>query len=143
MRLAAILAATALACVGCGGDIELEIDPAFPPESASAIRAAAGSWNVWTGSGGRKFIEATPKHGDVLVLSAHNALGGGLEQGRFNIVRIDPDVPPWDVEVTTAHELGHVLGLRHTSTGFMASPIRKYEFTDEVRKECERAGACD
>jgi hypothetical protein len=140
-RFTAALAALLLA--GCSApDIDLEIDPAFSPEDATAIRAAAGQWNVVTREGGRKF-HVVPR-GDVLVLSAHCPNNdGGLEQGRFDIVRIDPDAPRKDVYALALHELGHALEIRHTKTGVMAERILDTEFTPEVIKACKRAGACN
>lgn len=40
------------------------------------------------------------------------------------------------------HELGHALGLKHTSTGFMAPHLEEDVYTWEVEEECRRAGSC-
>lgn len=136
----ALFSTTLLACGG--GDIDLEIDPAFSPEDATAIRAAADSWNVVTKEGGRKFHVV--RRGDVLVASAHCPPGyNGFAQRRFGLARIDPDAPREDVFAIALHELGHILEIRHTETGAMSGHIKSVEFTPEVIEACERAGACN
>jgi len=130
-------------------DIELEVDTAFSSEDRAAIHAAADKWNTVTRSG-RKFIVSSS--GDVLVLSAHVPGGyAGLEQSDWSLVRIDPDAPREDVYAIALHELGHVLGIRHTRSGVMWSPATgarrpeqwpPVEFNEEDIAACRRAWAC-
>lgn len=138
------LAASLLFGACSGGDVEVEIDAALPPESVAEVQRAANRWNDVCA---RKLVISS--RGDFLIILAvvPGGWNGHFDGGRWGLVRIDPSVPREHIYAVALHELGHVLGLRHVGSGVMEDgtkrpgPARTTDFTPDDLAEA-RAHGC-
>lgn len=141
MRWGAIATALmALASTGClSKGVEVEIDDSFTPEEKAAIVSAGQAWDAFAGSHVVTFV---PK-GEWLIARAEVPDGHyGLAQGRRHMIRVDTAAPSAEVYAVALHELGHALGVQHTSQGVM-DPLRQTTtFSQADREECIKAGVC-
>ncbi len=136
----AAFAGVAVALLGaCASDeITCEIDQAFTSDEQQVIAAAADAWNQVANV---KIVFTDD--GEWLILSAESPPGiQGMKESERKIVRIDPHITLTRTYVIALHELGHVLGLKHTTRGVMHPTGQSATFSDEDIRECERVGAC-
>lgn len=117
---------------------ELQIDSTFAPEERVVVLQAVSRWEAATGrsnvGNGWRIVKQIPPNG-----------GAGWAEGR--VVQISPGLSSFELSVTATHELGHVLGLGHTTSGVMrgGEGLRGPDtdvITEADLEECRRAGAC-
>lgn len=141
---------TALALLACACAAPVDAPPAeapaapvlaLPLELADAGAMAAGLW-LRAGYAVPAPLLAEPGEplpaGSVRVLLAHGLIAGCVDDGRLawgctempifagdtTIVHISDAVPAPELVSVLAHEVGHTLGLAHTSDGSIMDPNR-------------------
>jgi hypothetical protein len=147
--LRAALASLALVTFlsGCA-PFALAVAPAFPDGDRAEIRQAAEWWNARTvasrrltvDQGASLLVVVEGRSWQVLFESPPD-FNGWTDQAT-RTVRIRPVHEGVSTYAIALHEMGHVIGLGHTSTGVMDPTHVSVEFTDEVQVECRRVGAC-
>lgn len=136
-RLAA-LAALLLGWSCSDYSVTVTIDPSFTNEQRAELERAADAWNQ-VAVRHIRFVDA----GEYLILPALVPGGwlGYTQRGRA-LVRVSPATPESEVYAVALHELGHVLGLEHTTRGVMDPRRQTVDFSAEDMVECARVGAC-
>jgi hypothetical protein len=116
------------------------IDPSFPPNVVPVIRRAIGDWQVSLHSlvefnvaiehsdcstGERTICITMAHHGEISDGQAGAAYYYGQDRSmiRISADNFAVDVANWRecTRITTTHELGHVMGLRHDRPGTIMS----------------------
>lgn len=172
--LFALMLLTVLSC-STDEPITLRLDPSWSAADVASIEQAVNDWNAVTlpssqlaiTSGGAIYIE----HADPMIrllaqgltreqifqleglpeLAANPSIGlGGWCYARERLVQINPSPLPGSTYAIALHELGHVLGLRHTrdDVGVMSiiapppAALVDFRLTPSDLAECRRAGRC-
>lgn len=139
----------ALLCA-CAPSYRFRVDPRFEPIEVRGIEKAVYTWNVLPGFRHRITLDTK---GNWQVLKEE-----GPKSKQDDGMPIDYD---WNGECSRSkrtvwihpqssedeypvmlHELGHAVGMKHTTTGVMMAYTVSVEFTPEVMAECKRVGAC-
>jgi hypothetical protein len=134
------------------------IDPSFPPEVIPVIEEALTDWQVSLrslvefqitiehsdcSSGERTICINLAQHGEL-----HDGQAGETDYSgkpdrsllRISADNFSPDVANWRecTRITTTHELGHVMGLRHDRAGtimsFKGTYVARYITDTDVRQ---------
>lgn len=126
-RIVALLIVLCASLTGCARstlDIGYEGDEA----SYALAQEAAGMWNEACRG---QLVVVHRGSGDVPMSSVHGPLGFAdgrkanthIVNDRAVSIEFDSTRPPRSVLAALAHEMGHALGLEHTGTGLMQSPM--------------------
>lgn len=153
-RLFSVLAALVfvlLVGASCASDgPSFLLDPMMTSRQERMTRAAAAKWNgvvfaPLSVDGGDWYIELAPP----VCLDCPLGRCAGCTHGSRDpvpelrrLIQIDPATPDGEYKFVVLHEMGHSIGLGHTSKGIMSPGSGATEFSFEDIAECRRVHAC-
>lgn len=124
-------------CVIIPDDLVFDVDPGFTSTQVAALYSAADRWNA-VSNHHISFAEDAPYHAEL-----HDP-GPGIDgQKHGDTIYIKPGLSDDRFLVVATHEMGHILGLDHTTRGLMTPSGEQLEFSPEDLTECRRVEACD
>jgi hypothetical protein len=133
-RLALVLLAS------CAQSLSMAPAASFTPSERAEIQRAADAWNARTTKDKRITVDDAGRWRILKAVPPHS-YNGECHSG-LRIIWIHPEHPGATVYDVALHEMGHAVGLGHTTTGVMMPFTVSAEFTPEVLEECRQAGAC-
>ena len=142
MRLVPLLALLVGCSVAHAGT--LRTLRSFPDAERAEVERAVAKWNERVRPEKRLAFD---DDGRWIVTRRSPCTGtNGYADNTERIVYVTPGPehagPGASTYATALHELGHVLGLGHTTRGVMDPEHVTIEFSEEDMAECHRAGAC-
>lgn len=126
------------------------LDPMMTSRQERMTRSAAAKWNgvvlaPISVDGGDWFIELAPP---ICPDCPPGRCAGCTHSSRDavpelrRLIQIDPATPDEEYKYVILHEMGHSIGLDHTSQGIMCPGSGATEFSFEDIAECRRVHAC-
>ena len=136
-------AVTVAALGACAVPMTIRPEPRFTPAEVSEIQRAVDQWNAFPGL--RRRLSIRPDGAWDWRKEGHPSGYNGYCDRRVRKVWIHPDSAQRgsSVYAVALHEGGHQLGLGHVEHGVMDPLHVTVTFSDEDRRECVRAGACE
>jgi hypothetical protein len=141
MRLALLPLLALLTSCAINDGVEVYVDGGLTAWESSEVRRAANDWNARTmhpirfgGDDDSEWIVLKAESPDPYL---------GRAERRRRIIRIATATPPDQIYAVALHELGHAIGLGHTSRGVMDPAKQTIEFSEEDMVACREAGACE
>lgn len=137
--LAALLLITGCRNEGPDKELVFYIDPLmFTPDEVAILRVSADRWEAFTH--GHVKIDFTDEPGQVRIIRGSIDGPFAAQTLKGPCIRFDLDQP---VAGFAMHEMGHAIGLEHTTRGIMKQVDPDQNFSEEDRAECRRVGLCD
>lgn len=131
----------AVLSLSCGrSTLIVGMDHRLTEEHEHAVERRVGAWIAFTGWECFRFARRADADVFIVEEPPNAKKWGDHEDG---LVRTEPGLSIPNFERVVGHELGHALGLKHTATGVMVPGDPSMDFTEDVRRECWRVGACE
>jgi hypothetical protein len=125
--------------VSCAPPLAFTVAPTFTADERAQIAAAAEAWNQRTVPSKRITLDG----GEWSILEVDPGTGwNGSATPSRRVIRIHPNPVNATTYEVALHELGHALGMMHTTRGVMFPHWATSEFSDEDMAECRRVEAC-
>ncbi len=125
------------AFLGCSTPLAFRVDPAI---DSTDVQSEAAKWNGITSPGNEITVDV---NGSWLITEGDTPhdTAGWCHRGERLIV-LDSERGYSQTRPAVLHELGHALGLHHTTRGVMGEHEIAAEFSAEDLEECRNVGAC-